>query len=81
MNDVYNVGLLHVKTTSLNGARFSNIFIEKRVPSYLQSLERSGLFSFDVLTHKRKNSRNTKLIFLRNTAIWTRLSHNFAPQS
>ena len=27
----------------LNEARFPNIFIEKRVSSYLQSLERSGL--------------------------------------
>ena len=53
----------------VNETRFSNIFIEKRVSSCLQSLERSRLFPFDVLTHKRKNSRNAKPIFLRKAAI------------
>ena len=53
----------------MNETRFSNIFIEKRVSSRLESLERSGLFLFDAFFYSLQNSRNEKLIFLCKVVI------------
>ena len=53
----------------MNETRFSNIFIEKRVSSCAQSLEKSRLFSFVLLTSEVENSQNVKLILLRKVAI------------
>ena len=53
----------------LNEARFSNIFIEKWASSCPQSLEKSRLFSFVLLTSEVENSQNVKLILLRKVAI------------
>ena len=44
----------------LNEPRFSNIFIEKRGSSYLQSLVLSGLFYFADWRHAQKNSQNAE---------------------
>ena len=55
--------------TSLNETRFSNIFIEKRVSSRLESLERSGLFLFAAFLYLLQNSQNSKLIFLCKVVI------------
>ena len=52
-----------------NETRFPNIFIEKRVSSCLKSLERSELFPFDILTHKRQNAYNVKIKFLHKAVI------------
>lgn len=53
----------------LNETRFSNIFIEKRVSSRLESLERSGLFLFAAFLYLLQNSQNSKLIFLCKVVI------------
>jgi len=53
----------------VNEARFSNIFIEMRASSCPQSLEKSGRFSFALLTSKGENSQNAKRIFLRKVVI------------
>ena len=53
----------------VNETRFSNVFIEKRVSSRLQSLERSRLFLFSAFPYSLQNSQNTKRIFLRKDAI------------
>ena len=53
----------------LNEIRFSNIFIEKRISSCSQSLEKSRLFSFAPLMREGENSRNAKLILLHKVAI------------
>ena len=53
----------------LNEAHFSNIFIEKRASSCPQSLEKSGRFSFALLTSEGENSQNVKRIFLRKVVI------------
>ena len=53
----------------LNEARFSNIFIEKRVSSCQQSLEKSRLFSYPLLMSEGENSQNVKRIFLRKVVI------------
>ena len=52
-----------------NETRFSNIFIEKRVSSRLESLERSGLFLFAAFLYLLQNSQNSKLIFLCKVVI------------
>ena len=54
---------------TLNETRFSNIFIEKRVSSRLESLERSGLFLFAAFLYLLQNSQNSKLIFLCKVVI------------
>lgn len=54
---------------NLNETRFSNIFIEKRVSSRLESLERSGLFLFAAFLYLLQNSQNSKLIFLCKVVI------------
>lgn len=54
---------------SMNETRFSNIFIEKRVSSRLESLERSGLFLFAAFLYLLQNSQNSKLIFLCKVVI------------
>ena len=53
----------------MNETRFSNIFIEKRVSSRLESLERSGLFLFAAFLYLLQNSQNSKLIFLCKVVI------------
>lgn len=53
----------------VNETRFSNIFIEKRVSSRLESLERSGLFLFAAFLYLLQNSQNSKLIFLCKVVI------------
>ena len=53
----------------VNEIRFSNIFIEKRISSCSQSLEKSRLFSFAPLMREGENSRNAKLILLHKVAI------------
>ena len=53
----------------MNETRFSNIFIEKRVSSRLESLERSGLFLFAAFLYLLQNSQNAKLIFLCKVVI------------
>ena len=54
---------------ALNGTRFSNSFIEKRVSSCLRSLEKSRFFCFTRWTYARRNSRDMKLLFLHNVVI------------
>ena len=54
---------------TLNEARFSNIFIEKRASSCPQSLEKSRLFSYPLLMSEGENSQNVKRIFLRKVVI------------
>ena len=61
----------------VNELRFSNIFVEKRSSSYLQSLDLSGFFSFAVQKHAQQNSQNAERLFLRKVVIWTRFSHKF----
>ena len=56
-------------TSTLNEARFSNIFIEKRASSCPQSLEKSRLFSYPLLMSEGENSQNVKRIFLRKVVI------------
>ena len=58
---------LHLR--HMNETRFSNIFIEKRVSSRLESLERSGLFLFAAFLYLLQNSQNSKLIFLCKVVI------------
>ena len=54
---------------SLNEARFSNIFIEKRASTCPQSLEKSRLFSYALLVSECENFQNMKRIFLRKVVI------------
>ena len=64
------VGSSNLPSSSrMNEARFSNIFIEKRVSSRLESLERSGLFLFAAFLYLLQNSQNSKLIFLCKVVI------------
>ena len=67
------IGLIHsVQLTHVNETRFSNSFIEKRVSSCLQSLEKPRLFFFICWAYVHQNSQNMKLLFLHNVVIWTR---------
>ena len=61
--------LLFLGLLTLNEARFSNIFIEKRASSCPQSLEKSRLFSYPLLMSEGENSQNVKRIFLRKVVI------------
>lgn len=68
----YDIPIFSVSTMhefNLNETRFSNIFIEKRVSSRLESLERSGLFLFAAFLYLLQNSQNSKLIFLCKVVI------------
>ena len=53
----------------MNETRFSNIFIEKRVSSRLEILEKSGLFLFAAFLYSLQNSQNAKRIFLCKVGI------------
>ena len=53
----------------MNEPLFSNIFIEKRVSSCLESLERARLFLFATFLYLFQNSQNAKLIFLCKVVI------------
>ena len=55
--------------STMNEARFSNIFIEKRASTCPQSLEKSRLFSYALLVSECENFQNMKRIFLRKVVI------------
>lgn len=59
-NSMVEVKTVIGKGFYLNEPRFSNIFIEKRGSSYLQSLVLSGLFYFADWRHTQKNSQNAE---------------------
>ena len=67
--NLWDDDILDVVSSILNETRFSNIFIEKRVSSRLESLERSGLFLFAAFLYLLQNSQNSKLIFLCKVVI------------
>ena len=64
-----NLGFESLTLRHMNETRFSNIFIEKRVSSRLENLERSGLFLFAAFLYLLQNSQNSKLIFLCKVVI------------